>query len=424
MTDQLIELHVPQTPHLIKVIGVGGGGGNAVAQMYRDDIPEVRYLVVNSDSKALEDNVVPDHLQLGPGLGAGGKPEKGRELAEESVEKIRAALDRDTHMVFITAGMGGGTGTGASPVIAREARAKGILTVGIVTIPFLFERERQIDKALDGLDALAKEVDALLVINNQRLIDIYPELSVINGFRIADQTLSTAVRSITEIISMHGRVNLDFEDVKTVLTQGGVAVMSTGYAEGDGRVGRAIEQALRSPLLNNNDVYSADRILIAVTMSRDEHQMLTMREMSEITAFMERFNPDIVTKWGLAQDDSLGDKVKVTILASGFGLYSKKRPKREAAETYTSTPEQDERRTRYYADPHTKVRTRPLVSLFGTEDLNNPEVLRLVEDVPTRLRTRTQLLDIQQHAAPAQPAMPAIELPSADNRTIRFNPED
>lgn len=424
MTDQLIELHVPQTPHLIKVIGVGGGGGNAVAQMYRDDIPEVRYLVVNSDSKALEDNVVPDHLQLGPGLGAGGKPEKGRELAEESVEKIRAALDRDTHMVFITAGMGGGTGTGASPVIAREARAKGILTVGIVTIPFLFERERQIDKALDGLDALAKEVDALLVINNQRLIDIYPELSVINGFRIADQTLSTAVRSITEIISMHGRVNLDFEDVKTVLTEGGVAVMSTGYAEGEGRVGRAIEQALTSPLLNNNDVYSADRILIAVTMSREEHQMLTMREINEVTAFMEKFNPDIVTKWGLAQDETLGDKVKVTILASGFGLYSKKRPKREAAETYTSTPEQDERRTRYYADPHTKVRTRPLVYLFGTEDLNNPELLRLVEDVPTRLRTRTQLLDIQQHAAPAQPVMPAIELPSADNRTIRFNPED
>ena len=398
MTDQLIELHVPQTPHLIKVIGVGGGGGNAVAQMYRDDIPEVRYLVVNSDSKALEDNIVPEHLQLGPGLGAGGRPEKGRELAEDSVEEIRRALDADTHMVFITAGMGGGTRTGASPVIAREARAKGILTVGIVTIPFLFERERQIDKALDGLDALAKEVDALLVINNQRLIDIYPELSVINGFRIADQTLSTAVRSITEIISMHGRVNLDFEDVKTVLTQGGVAVMSTGYAEGDGRVGRAIEQALRSPLLNNNDVYGADRILIAVTMSRDEHQMLTMREMSEITAFMERFNPDIVTKWGLAQDDSLGDKVKVTILASGFGLYAKKRPKPGKEEVYVSTPEQDDRRNRYYADPRQKQRTRPLVFLFGEEDLCNPEVLRLVEEVPTRLRTRSQLLDIQQHA--------------------------
>ena len=398
MTDQLIELHVPQTPHLIKVIGVGGGGGNAVAQMYRDDIPEVRYLVVNSDSKALEDNIVPDHLQLGPGLGAGGRPEKGRELAEDSVEEIRRALDADTHMVFITAGMGGGTGTGASPVIAREARAKGILTVGIVTIPFLFERERQIDKALDGLDALAKEVDALLVINNQRLIDIYPELSVINGFRIADQTLSTAVRSITEIISMHGRVNLDFEDVKTVLTQGGVAVMSTGYAEGDGRVGRAIEQALKSPLLNNNDVYSADRILIAVTMSRDEQQMLTMREMNEITSFMERFNPDIVTKWGLAQDDSLGDKVKVTILASGFGLYAKKRPKPGQEEVYVSTPEQDDRRNRYYADPRQKQRTRPLVFLFGEEDLCNPEVLRLVEDVPTRLRTRSQLLDIQQHA--------------------------
>lgn len=398
MSDDLIELAFEATPKLIKVIGVGGGGGNAVGQMYRDQIPDVRYLVVNTDQKALADSVVPDRLQLGPGLGAGGVPERGRKLAEENVQKIREALDEETHMVFITAGMGGGTGTGASPIIAREARKKGILTVGIVTIPFLFERERQIDKALDGLDALAKEVDALLVINNQRLIDIYPELSVINGFRIADQTLSTAVRSITEIISMHGRVNLDFEDVKTVLTQGGVAVMSTGYAEGDGRVGRAIEQALRSPLLNNNDVYSADRILIAVTMSRDEQQMLTMREMNEITAFMERFNPDIVTKWGLAQDDSLGDKVKVTILASGFGLYAKKRPKPGKEEVYVSTPEQDDRRNRYYADPRQKQRTRPLVFLFGEEDLCNPEVLRLVEDVPTRLRTRSQLLDIQQHA--------------------------
>ena len=253
-----------------------------MAQMYRDNIPEVRYLVTNTDRKALETNVVPDQLQLGPGLGAGGDPKKGKAYAEESVEKIREVLDKDTHMVFITAGMGGGTGTGASPIIAREAQKKGILTVGIVTIPFLFERERQINKALDGLDMLAQEVDALLVINNQRLIDIYGNMSIIQAFKQADKTLSTAVRSITEIISMHGRVNLDFEDAKTVLTKGGVAVMSTGYAEGEQRVTRAIAEALNSPLLNNNDVYGADRILLAVTMGTDPQYELTMNEMNEI----------------------------------------------------------------------------------------------------------------------------------------------
>ena len=235
--DELIQIANVTTPRIIKVIGVGGGGGNAVGQMYRDNIPEVRYLVANTDKKALDDNIVPDHLQLGPGLGAGGDPERGAALANECLDQINAALDDETKMVFVTAGMGGGTGTGASPVIAHAAREKGILTVGIVTIPFLFEREKQIDKALDGLDKLSKEVDAMLVINNQRLCDIYSDLSIINAFKRADETLSTAVSSITEIISMHGRVNLDFQDVNTTLRNGGVAVMSTGYAEGE--IGRA-----------------------------------------------------------------------------------------------------------------------------------------------------------------------------------------
>ena len=217
MFDELIELPNASTPRLIKIIGVGGGGGNAVGQMYRDNIPEVRYLVTNTDRKALEDSPVPDHLQLGPGLGAGGNPEIGLKYAEENIEAIQKALDEETKMVFITAGMGGGTGTGASPVIAREARKKGILTIGIVTIPFLFERERQIDKALDGLETLAKEVDAMLVVNNQRLCELYPNLGIIDAFKKADQTLSTAVSSITEIISVHGRISLDFQDVRTVL---------------------------------------------------------------------------------------------------------------------------------------------------------------------------------------------------------------
>ncbi|MGM9688854.1 MAG: cell division protein FtsZ [Alloprevotella sp.] len=398
MSDELIELAFEATPKLIKVIGVGGGGGNAVGQMYRDQIPDVRYLVVNTDQKALADSVVPDRLQLGPGLGAGGVPERGRKLAEENVQKIREALDDETHMVFITAGMGGGTGTGASPIIAREARKKGILTVGIVTIPFLFERERQIDKALDGLDSLAKEVDALLVINNQRLLEIYPEQSVIEAFKRADKTLSTAVSSITEIISMHGRVNLDFEDVRTVLTEGGVAVMSTGFAEGENRVTRAIDEALHSPLLNNNDVYNADRILIALTMSTVAGSELTMAEMNEMTAFMERFGADIRTKWGLAQDASLGAKVKVTILASGFRLYAKKTRSRQPEPDYQSTPEQDARRNRYYASTPHKTRTRPHVYLYSVDDLDNPEVQERVDAVPTRLRTGSYLQELRSLA--------------------------
>lgn len=403
MNDELIEIPYTFTSGIIKVIGVGGGGGNAVGQMYRDRIPEVRYLVTNTDRKALTDSPVPDHLQLGPGLGAGGDPQKGREYAEESVEKIKKILDKDTKMVFITAGMGGGTGTGASPVIAREARKKGILTVGIVTLPFLFERERQIDKALDGLEVLAGEVDAVLVINNQRLCDIYPNLSIIDAFRRADQTLSTAVSSITEIISMHGKVNLDFEDVKFVLTNGGVAVMSTGYGEGENRVSKAIGEALHSPLLNNNDVYNADRILIAITTNDNAENALLTGEFAEIQEFMDRFSSDIRTKWGLAVDSNLGKKIKITILASGFGLYKKKEKPGKPAIEMTEMPEPENkenilnnhRRNRYYG---TAVKTKrlPRFYIFSEDDLWNESVISRVEDVPTHLRSHEHYESIKQ----------------------------
>lgn len=398
MSEDLIELANVSNPSLIKIIGVGGGGGNAVGQMYRDNIPEVRYLVTNSDSKALQDSPVPDQLQLGPGLGAGGDPVKGEELAEECLDKIKAIFDEDTKMVFITAGMGGGTGTGASPVIAREARKLGILTVGIVTIPFLFEREKQIDKALDGLERLGKEVDAMLVINNQRLCDIYPDMSVINAFKRADETLSTAVSSITEIISMHGRINLDFEDVRTVLTKGGVAVMSTGYAESENRVTRAIEAALNSPLLNNNDVYNANRILLSITTSDDPRSTMRTNEIDEITEFMNRFPADIHTKWGFSLDRSLGEKIKVTILASGFGLYSKKNSSRAELREQTLRNMENEKRNelrgRYYQTPN-KGKRRRHIFLFSGEDLLNPQLLAKVEEIPTYLRTGEILQDIR-----------------------------
>ncbi len=394
--DELIQIANVTTPRIIKVIGVGGGGGNAVGQMYRDNIPEVRYLVANTDKKALDDNIVPDHLQLGPGLGAGGDPERGAALANECLDQINAALDDETKMVFITAGMGGGTGTGASPVIAHTAREKGILTVGIVTIPFLFEREKQIDKALDGLDKLSKEVDAMLVINNQRLCDIYSDLSIINAFKRADETLSTAVSSITEIISMHGRVNLDFQDVNTTLRNGGVAVMSTGYAEGENRVTRAIKDALNSPLLNNNDVFDASHILIAITTSSDDGAALRTGEVDEINAFMEHFNSDIETKWGLAFDPQLGQTIKITIIASGFGLYgTKKRERNKKLEVDADDDDKSWRRKDYYGTS-TRVRRRARCYIFNDDDLNNEELLKQVEEVPTFKRSAECLQSISE----------------------------
>ena len=232
--DFLIDIGTPSaTPSIIKVIGVGGGGGNAVNHMYREGIHDVNFVVCNTDSKALADSPVQTRLQLGnEGLGAGNRPERARQAAEESIEEIRQMLNDGTKMVFITAGMGGGTGTGAAPVIAREAKAMDILTVGIVTIPCLFGGSKKIDQALDGVEEIAKQVDALLVINNERLREIYPDLNVLSAFEMANNTLSIAARSIAEIITMHGIINLDFRDVGTVLKDGGVAIMSTGFGEG------------------------------------------------------------------------------------------------------------------------------------------------------------------------------------------------
>ena len=301
---------------IIKVIGVGGGGGNAVNHMYREGIHDVTFVLCNTDKKALDDSPVPVHLQLGKeGLGAGNKPEKGQQEAEESEEEIRNMLDDGTKMVFITAGMGGGTGTGAGPVVARIAKDMGILTVGIVTIPFRWEGKKKILQALAGVEKMAKNVDALLVINNERLFSIYGQLAVTEAFGKADDTLSIAAKSIAEIITMHGIINLDFNDVKTVLKDGGVALMSTGYGEGEDRMKNAIENALHSPLLNDNDVYNSKKILLSVSFSggKDGKGNLMMDEMNAVNEFMDGFDEDIETKWGLSTDPELGDKVKVRI---------------------------------------------------------------------------------------------------------------
>ena len=380
---------------IIKVIGVGGGGGNAVANMYCEGLHDVRFLVCNTDRKALESSPVSDRLQLGPGLGAGGDPETGRALAEGDLEAIDKIFDEDTKMVFITAGMGGGTGTGASPIIAREAKSRGLLTVAIVTIPFLFELQRQVDKALDGVEKLAKEVDAILVINNERLREIYPDLTVINAFKKADETLTKAVGSIVEIIKMRGRVNLDFRDVNMVLHQGGLAVISSGHATGPQRVTRAIRDALYSPLLNNKDIFRATRIAMAITCSSEADKALLIDEMSEIEHFTTRFDGNPYFKWGFVPDAAMGDEIKVTILASGFGLFNEKLDQTDALSEDEHT-KRAIRRERIYGSGKRQKRPHAFIIRLQLEDMINDDLPELLESVPTRNRTPEIARQIRQ----------------------------
>ena len=400
---------------IIKVIGVGGGGGNAVNHMYREGIHDVSFVLCNTDNQALHDSPVPVHLQLGKeGLGAGNRPEKARAAAEESLEDIKKTLNDGTRMAFITAGMGGGTGTGAAPVIARVSKEMGILTVGIVTIPFRFEGDRKIDQALDGVEEMSKHVDALLVINNERLREIYPELTVLDAFGKADDTLSIAAKSIAEIITVHGLINLDFNDVKTVLKDGGVAIMSTGYGEGEGRVKKAIDDALNSPLLNENDVFNSKKILLSISFAgnKDGSGSLMMEEMNDVNDFMAKFGNDFEIKWGLALDPELGKKVKVTILATGFGIdnvdgMTNHRQRHNTQEEATRIAEQQEkeaqrqdRRNRFYGNDgqSKRYKRRPHIYLFRPEDLDNDDVISAVEQTPTYKRTREILDSIYSQA--------------------------
>ena len=393
---------------IIKVIGVGGGGGNAVNHMYREGIHEVSFVLCNTDRQALNNSPVPVHLQLGKeGLGAGNRPEKARQAAEETIDDIKYMLGDGTRMAFITAGMGGGTGTGAAPVIARVSKELDILTVGIVTIPFRFEGDRKIDQALDGVEEMAKHVDALLVVNNERLREIYPDLTLLDAFGKADDTLSVAAKSIAEIITYDGYMNLDFNDVKTVLKDGGVAIMSTGYGEGENRVKHAIEDALNSPLLNDNDIFNAKKILLSIGFSNEKNEKsgLMMEEMNDVNDFMAKFGNDFEIKWGLAIDPELGQKVKVTLLATGFGIedvdgmdsHLKKHTQEEAdrmAQEEERRAERDERRGHYYGNigKNNQYKRRPRIFLFRPEDLDNEDVILAVERTPTYTRT-SQILE-------------------------------
>ena len=306
---------------IIKVIGVGGGGCNAVRNMWNDQIQGVTYAVCNTDSQSLSRSPVPVKIMLGQsGLGAGANPELGKKEAEANIADIEKLLSDGTKMVFVTAGMGGGTGTGAAPVVAGVAKEMGLLTVGVVTIPFYFEKKRKIIKALKGVEELRKNVDALLIVNNERLCDVYAdsELSVKEAFQRADNILMDAVKGISELITMpsDGGIKSDFRDVETTMKNGGGAIMAMGRASGEHRVERAILDALDSPLLYGNDIGKAKRILFNIYAS-DEHPIF-VRELQEIDDFFDQLDPNIEVIWGTATDDSLGEDAKVTILATGL----------------------------------------------------------------------------------------------------------
>ena len=399
----------------IKVIGVGGGGSNVVNRMVESGVKGVEFIAVNTDKQALAISSANHKIQIGEklteGQGAGSNPEVGRQSAEESRTQISKALE-GTDMVFITAGMGGGTGTGAAPILADLSKEMDILTIGIVTIPFRWEGDKKIDQALDGVEEISKHVDALLVINNEKLSEIYSELSVDDAFDKADDTLSVAAKSIAEIITLHGKVNLDFNDVKTVLKDGGVAIMSTGYGEGDNRVSEAIKNAQHSPLLNNNDIFNSKKVLLNISYSAQ--YKLMMSEMDEVKEFMNRFSRDFETKFGMAIDDKLEQKVKITLLATGFGIQDihmkemddriTQRTAEEQQRLAELEEEEEQRRNRrevYYgkdANARSQRSRRRHIYLFNPEDMDNADIISMVENSPTYLRDKSTLNSIKMKA--------------------------
>ena len=321
MVDGFINFNLNEkTPTIIKVIGVGGGGGNAVEYMYEKGICDVDFVICNTDYQALRNSPIPCKIQLGKeltaGHGAGNNPAMGEKSAQESLADIEAILKKDTRMAFITAAMGGGTGTGAAPVIAKLSKDMGILTVGIVSVPARFEGPKRLDQARDGLRRLKDHVDCLIVIDNEKIKSIYGSQTISQAFAKANDVLNIAAKGIAEIITLPGYINVDFADVRTVMKDSGVAIMGAAQASGEDRAIRAITEALESPLLNNNDILGAKDILLNITSGTDE---ITMDEMSQITShIIRKVGNNAAVIWGVGTDPDLGDAVSVTIIATGF----------------------------------------------------------------------------------------------------------
>ena len=429
-----------KAPTIIKVMGVGGGGNNAINHMYMQNIEGVSFVVLNTDRQQLNESPVPNRVLLGPntthGLGAGNIPETAKKAAEESEAENAALFDDDTKMVFITAGMGGGTGTGAAPVVARIAHERGVLTIGIVTIPFLFEGPRKILKALAGADEMNKYVDALLIINNQRLTEIYPDLDFTNAFGKADDTLTIAASSISDLITSKGKVNLDFNDVNTTLRNGGAAIISSGYGSGERRVTKAIMDALESPLLKNRDVYGSKKILMNFYFNPDSETPLVMEEINEIQEFMANFDQEVDVIWGTTYDYTLEDQIKVTVLASGFNVsLDKEAPvstittRREPVATHTTMTD-DERMKKEYGDKAISELARKQLSaryvVLRPEEMDDDDVIDMLEKTPTATRKpdfRNQMKERQQAVSQERPVeVPKTpkKNPNGDSQTIDF----
>ena len=417
---------------IIKVIGVGGGGNNAVQHMFNQNIENVSFWVCNTDDQALKNSSVPNKLLIGEsGLGAGNVPSVARQAALDSEEKIADLFTDNTKMVFITAGMGGGTGTGAAPVVARIAREHGMLTIGIVTIPFLFEGQKKILKALEGAEEMSKYVDALLVINNERLTEIYPELNFINAFGKADDTLTIAARGISEMITNSNTViNIDFNDVDTTLRNGGAAVISIGYGEGEHRVTKAINDALNSPLLKDRDIFGSQRLLFNIYFNPEGDQEFLMKEASEISEFVSDINPNVDIIWGLAKDTSLGNKVKITILAAGFATQSDKSEKSKSEKAKKEVevekagpvilqeaidkPTDTERLAALYGKDTTETIVRSPEAqkyiILTPDQINDDSIIEKFENMPTSSRDRRVVEEIKKsHRKPSAEAETPVD---------------
>lgn len=404
----------------IMVIGVGGGGGNAVNHMFHQGAKEVTFVVLNTDAKAVNESDVPNKVIIGNGRGAGNDPKKAEKNAEDDIEKIREIFNGDTRMVFITAGMGGGTGTGAAPVVARVAQEKGLLTIGIVTIPFLFEGKKKIMKALEGAEEMAKYVDALLIINNERLTEIYPDLDFFNAFGKADDTLSTAARSISEIITTTGYINVDFEDVDRTLRGGGTAIISTGYGEGEQRVTKALEDALNSPLLRNRDIRGSRSLLLNLYMSRDGDSSMAMAEVQELKSFVDELSDQVDIIWGVTVDNSLGDKVKITVLAAGFDvtirddeeeIFSSKGSKPVPPVVAPKGPSDIEQKMRAQYGDTSNFSANYIV--LTPEQMNDDAVIDVLE-TPTYNRDKRVAESVRSGATPEKKAPINLSVPGAD----------
>lgn len=422
----------PCPPSKIKVVGVGGGGNNAVNHMYNLGARNVTFIVANTDRQALTNSPVPNRVLLGPdtlrGRGAGNDPSRARSAAEESAAEVANLFDDETDMVFITAGMGGGTGTGASPVIARIAKEKGILTIGIVTIPFLFEGQKKILKALDGAKEMSQYVDALMVINNDRLSEIYSDCDFLNAFGKADDILSMAAISISEIVTCDGFINLDFNDVNATLRDGETAIISTGYGEGENRVTKAIQDALHSPLLRNTDIFGSRKLLFNLYFSRDAEDKFKIDETNQITSFISNIDPNVDVIWGVAFDESLGNKVKFTILAAGFEVTIDEKGKSikpsEKKEEQVSGPkanvddlERQQTLMKEYGERLSDMnrnRTEQSFIILQPDQLDDEQVFAVLEQNPAYKRDRAIIYNMRKESSAPQSTQPTSTPPAAE----------